>query len=104
MGVIIKVDYNAIENTAEAIATYISTHKAEMQKASSEVSELSSFWQGEDYTQFLNQWSKVVAKDSTSGRIVTDLENYGNFLKYAARQYKIAQEKAVGRASLLPRY
>lgn len=104
MGVIIKVDYNVIENTAAAIDTYISTHNTEMQKASSEVAELSASWQGDDYMQFFNQWSKVTAKDSISGRIVSDLENYGTFLRYAARQYKIAQEKAVCRASLLPRY
>ena len=94
----IHVDYSKFNKTAEKIETYIENHEKNMKLATQEVKALSSTWQGKDATEFQNQWNGVTEKGSTSEAMIQALKNYATFLRYAGKQYKDAQEKAVNNA------
>jgi WXG100 family type VII secretion target len=97
----IKVNHREFETAADAIDKYIQNHNKNMAAADQEVKTLGSTWQGKDSMQFQNQWDKVSDHDSTSRNMTKALENYADFLRYAASQYKDAQSKAVNRANSL---
>ena len=100
----IKVDHSRFESTASAIDTYVRTHKNKMNSANGEVNTLSGSWQGTDFTQFKTQWNRVTANDSTSQKMIKAMENYAEFLRFAANKYKEAQTKAVNRAINIPKW
>ena len=100
----IKVDHSQFATTANAVDTYVNQLKSKMNSAEGEVNNMSSIWQGADYTQFKSQWDKVTDGESTYSEMVKSLEAYSSFLKYAAEKYKDSQTKAVNRANLLPRW
>lgn len=100
----IKVDYSKFETAASAIDTYIKQLKTKMSQADKEVLTLATNWQGGDSTQFKTQWKKVTSNDSTYAQLIKSLESYAKYLRYAAKQYKDAQVKAVNRANGLPKY
>jgi WXG100 family type VII secretion target len=97
----IKVNHREFESAADAIDTYVKNHNKNMDAARQEVKTLSATWQGKDSTQFQQQWDQVTEADSTSRNMTKALENYADFLRYAAGQYKDAQSKAVNRANSL---
>jgi uncharacterized protein YukE len=101
MGQFIKVNHSQFENAADAIDTYLSSQKKNMAAAESEVKNLGTTWQGTDSKQFQLQWNQVEDNDSTSKNMTKALENYANFLRFAASTYKEAQSKAVNRANWL---
>ncbi|MEH6993434.1 WXG100 family type VII secretion target [Neobacillus drentensis] len=101
MGQFIKVNHSQFENAADAIDTYLSSQKRNMAAAEREVQNLGATWQGTDSKQFQLQWNKVEDNESTSKNMSKALENYANFLRFAASQYKEAQSKAVNRANWL---
>ena len=100
----IKVDHSKFSGAADAVDSYVSKLKKQMNSAESEVNGLSGAWLGADYTQFKAQWNKVTDGDATYTQMVKALEAYSKFLKYAADKYKEAQSKAVNRANGLPKY
>ena len=100
----IKVDHSKFAGAADAVDSYVSNLKKQMNSAESEVNGLASVWLGADYTQFKAQWSKATDEDATYTQMVKALENYSKFLRYAAEKYKEAQSKAVNRANALPKY
>lgn len=100
----IKVDHSKFSSAAGAVDTYVNQLRTNMTKAGSEVDNMSSIWQGSDYTQFNNQWDKVTNKDSTYSEFVKALESYADFLNFAAEKYKKAQINAINRANGLPRW
>ena len=100
----IKVDYNKFEHTASAIDTYISKHKSNMGKIDAEINGLSSSWQGEDYISIKKEWEQMNALDSTSGKMVKNLNNYAQFLRSVGKTYKDAQRRAIDRANKLPQW
>lgn len=99
----IKVDHGKLRKTAADIDNYISKHKKNMQKINTNVISLNKSWQGKDYNQVKTEWAQMMAKDSTSGKMLESLENYSSFLKYAAKTYMDTQSKAINRANLLPK-
>ncbi|TDL71151.1 hypothetical protein E2R56_19205 [Rhodococcus qingshengii] len=101
MGQFIKVNHSQFENAADAIDTYLSSQKRNMAAAEREVQSLGATWQGTDSKQFQLQWNQVEDNESTSKNMSKALENYANFLRFAASQYKEAQSKAVNRANWL---
>ena len=101
----IKVNHSEFETAASAIDSFVNdTMKKQMNNAEKEVDGLAASWQGRDYMQFKSQWSKVTGSDSSYTKMLKALESYSKFLRYAAKQYKEAQARAVNRANGLPRY
>lgn len=100
----IKVNHQKLETTASQVDSYVSAHKRNMNSMGNMVSGLSSSWEGKDFTEVQNQWNEINAKDSSSGKMISSLENYADFLRYAAKKYKEVQTNAVNRANSLPRY
>lgn len=100
----IKVDHSRFENVAKAIDNYINKHKSNMTKANQEITTLSSTWQGQDFMQFQAQWNRITDNGSTSQKMTKAMENYAQFLRFAANKYKEAQAKAVNRANGIPRW
>ena len=99
----IKANHSKFEATATAMESYVSEHKRKMVTLGNTVTGLSQNWQGQDYTQFKTQWNKVVAKDSTSQKMIQAMENYCKFLRFAAGKYKEGQINAVNRANGIPK-
>lgn len=100
----IKVDHSQFEKAAFAIENYITKHKNNMQAINQSVDSLSSFWQGNDYNQLKTEWQQINACDSTSEKMLKSLDNYADFLRFAANKYKTAQANAINRANNLPKY
>ena len=100
----IKVDHSKFEKAATTIETYIGNHKKQMQSIDKSITELNSDWQGKDYNQLKLEWQEMNASDSTSGKMLKSLENYADFLRFAANKYKSVQSNAINRANSLPRY
>lgn len=101
MGGYIFVNHSKFESAADAIDNYVRRHNKNMDSAGQSVKELSISWRGKDADQFENQWEKVTAGDSTSTKMTKALENYADFLRFAASEYKSVQSKAVNRADWL---
>lgn len=100
----IKVNHSKLESVASSVDNYVKLMKDKMKIAKSEVTSLSSGWQGKDYTWFKSQWDKVTNNDSTYFQMIKSLESYAKYLRYATNKYKEAQSKAVNRANGLPKY
>ena len=100
----IKVDHSQFERTASAIETYISKHKTKMNTIDQSIASLSSSWQGNDYNQLKKEWQEIKGSGSTSDKMLKSLDNYADFLRFAANKYKSAQTNAINRANNLPRY
>lgn len=100
----LKVDHSRFEEAASAIDSYVSLLKGKMRSADQEVGVLSANWQGGDFTQFKTQWDMVTNEGSAYSQMVKTLESYAEFLRFAAKQYKEAQIRAVNRANQLPRW
>lgn len=98
----IKVEHSKFEVAASAVDSYVSTLKNKMQSTQSEVTALSSTWQGSDFTQFKTEFDKVDNEDSTHTQMVIALESYAKYLRFAANKYRDAQARAVNRANSLP--
>lgn len=99
----IKINHSDLERTAREIDNYISSQKRSMTKMGNEIYSLSSYWSGKDYDQIINEWKGINSKNSTTGRMVSALEGYSDFLRFCAQQYKNAQSRAVNLANMLPR-
>ncbi|CEG28515.1 WXG100 family type VII secretion target [Bacillus sp. B-jedd] len=101
MSSFIKVNYNEFESSADAIETYISRQKANMEKAAREVSVLGGSWKGKDFESFKTKWSEMDGSGSTADNFAKSLESYAKVLRHAAKQYKEAQKVAINRANSL---
>ncbi len=100
----ISVDHSQLEKTASAIDSYVSKHRAKMKTIDQSITFLKASWQGADYEQLKKEWQEMNTSDSTSEKMLKSLENYADFLRFAANKYKSAQTNAVNRANQLPRY
>ena len=100
----IKVDHSQFERTAAAIDTYIRNHRNKMNSIDASVNSLGSSWQGNDYNQLKKEWQQIQGSGSTSDKMLKSLDNYADFLRFAANKYKSAQANAINRANRLPRY
>lgn len=100
----VKVDYGQIENAVSVIETYITKHKNNMGKMNQSVTALGASWQCNDYSQLKSEWNQINSKDSTSGKMLQELDEYADFLRFAANKYKSAQNNAINRANRLPKY
>lgn len=100
----IKVDHSQFEKAASAIETYINNHKTSMNSIDQSVNSLGSSWQGNDYNQLRKEWQEIKGSGSTSDKMLKSLDNYADFLRFAANKYKSAQANAINRANNLPRY
>jgi WXG100 family type VII secretion target len=100
----ISADRSRLDRAAGTIDTYVSNHKNKMNSANGEISTLSNSWQGRDFNQFRTQWNRVTANDSTSQKMISAMENYARFLRFASNRYKEAQANAVNRANSIPKW
>ncbi len=98
----IKVDHSQFEKTATTIETYVINHKKNMQSINQSVISLNSDWSGKDYAQLRKEWQEINSSESTSGKMIKSLENYADYLRFAANKYKSAQSAAINRANSLP--
>ena len=85
----IDVDHSKFKKTAKEVDDYVSLLKGDMMIA------------GKDKSEFNQEWSKVKESDSTYTKMVNSFESYSEVLKYAAKEYKSAQEIAVNRSMML---
>ncbi len=97
----IDVDHSKFKKTAKEVDDYVSLLKGDMMIADSKVTSLMWYWQGKDKSEFNQEWSKVKESDSTYTKMVNSFESYSEVLKYAAKEYKSAQEIAVNRSMML---
>ena len=97
----IMVDHRRLEKTAGDIEGYINAHRRAMSDIDSNIISLSSSWQGEDYRQMVCEWNEMKNGSSTSEKMLKSLDNYADFLRWAARKYKQAQIDAINRANRL---
>lgn len=100
----IKVDHSQFEKAASSIESYITKHKIKMKNIEQSVTSLGTSWQGEDYNQLKTECQQMSASGSTSDKMLKSLDNYADFLRFAANKYKSAQANAINRANNLPRY
>ena len=100
----IKVDHSQLERTASTIDTYISKHKTKMNNIDQSIVSLGASWQGSDYNQLKKEWQQIKGPDSTSDKMLKSLDNYADYLRFAANKYKSAQINAINRANKLPKY
>ena len=100
----IEVDHSQLTIMATKIDAYISSHKANMKQINSEIDGLNVNWKGADYNQIEKEWNQIKSSESTSGKMLKSLDNYAEFLRFAANKYKSAQSNAINRANKLPRY
>lgn len=100
----IKVDHNQFERTASTIDNYIKNHRTKMNSIDASITSLGTAWQGNDYNQLKKEWQEIKGSDSTSEKMLKSLDNYADFLRFAAKKYKSAQANAINRANRLPRY
>lgn len=100
----IKVDHSQFEKAASSIESYITKHKNKMKSIEQSVASLGTSWQGEDYNQLKKECQQMSASGSTSDKMIKSLDNYADFLRFAANKYKSAQANAINRANKLPRY
>ena len=98
----IKVNHAQLESAAEKIEESLKMQKTHLNAADKQVSDLNSSYSGEDYNAFKTQWSGVRAKNSFVDKTTNAVENYAEYLKYAAKEYKDAQSKAVNKSNWLP--
>lgn len=99
----ISADLGRLERAARAVDDYVRNHRANMNRANSEIMNLGNSWQGSDFNQFRNRWNTVTANGSSSSNMISSLENYSRFLRFAAGRYRQAQTNAVNRANSIPR-
>ena len=97
----IMVDYRRLEKTAGDIDGYINSHKRAMSEIDNNIVSLGASWQGEDYFQLQREWDEMKSVSSTSEIMLKSLDNYADFLRWAARKYKQAQADAISRANRL---
>lgn len=97
----IMVDYRRLEKTAGDIDGYINSHKRAMSEIDNNIVSLGASWQGEDYFQLQREWDEMKSVSSTSEKMLKSLDNYADFLRWAARKYKQAQADAISRANRL---
>ncbi len=101
---IIRADHSRLEKAAAAVDNYVAEHKKNMSDIDASMTELGLAWQGNDYEQLKIQWQQIDSNESTSGKMLQALENYAEFLRFAADKYKTAQVNAVNRAKKLPNW
>lgn len=95
---VIEVNHQKIEKGADHVDSYISKHKAKMKKIDAKVTDLQKSWDGKDYTKAKKAWKDMNTNDSTSGKMLKDLKNYSELLRFSARKYKKAQIDAINRS------
>ncbi len=98
----IKVNHARLDSAAEKIEESLKRQKAHLNNADNQVKNMQSSYSGEDYNAFKTQWSGVRAKGSFVDKTTNAVENYAEYLKFAAKEYKDAQSKAVNKSNWLP--
>ena len=102
MSTYIKVNHSDLEKAADKLDNYLKQHKSLKSQADTQVQNLKSAFQGDDYMAYEVQWNKLDDKDSTMIAVTDKTKMYVEFLRYAAAQYKKAQSDAVNRANRIP--
>ncbi len=97
----IDVDYGVLEETAAVIESYVAGHRRHNQAIEEELRLLGSQWRGADYNGIVEQWQRMEAPDSESGRLLRELETQAENLRWASERYKSLQKAAISRAKRL---
>ena len=97
----ITVDHKRLEKTANDIDGYINAHRKAMSEIDNNITSLGASWQGKDYSQTVREWNEMKNSSSTSEKMLKSLDNYADFLRWAAKKYKQAQTDAINRANRL---
>ena len=98
----IKVNCSTLNSTATAVEKYASVLKKKMSAADTDIKSID--WQGLDYAAFQTKWGEAMNDSSVYMKMRKSLESYADYLRYAAKRYKDAQNAAVNRANSLPRF
>ncbi len=97
----ITVDHREIRNAANKIEDKITEIKSAMKNANGDAESLINYWKGEDFNEFIQKWRTYDDKGSSYGMLITFLESYVKYLRFASEKYQTAQENAISRASKL---
>lgn len=97
----IRVECNKLDSTAAVIEAYLGKFRKQMKQADGAVETMKINWQGDDSQVFVKQWETVTDSSSTTKGMEKALEAYGEYMRYAASQYKKAQDSAISRGSQL---
>lgn len=98
----IKVNHAKLENAARNIENSLQRQKSHLDSADKQVNNMKQSYSGEDYNAFSSQWAGVRAKGSFVTKTTNAIESYAEYLKFAAKEYKDAQSKAVNKANWIP--
>ena len=97
----IKVDSNKFEVTASEIDEFIKFLKGKMIEADNEIINLGAAWEGRDFSMFKVRWDTVNDNDSVYYKMISALESYADYLRFAGKRYKETQAEAINNATNL---
>ena len=99
----IQVDHSRLNAVADTVETDAKGIKSQMAKAQLSVMQMAIGWQGKDASKFLKKWETNYEANAAYKLTIYQMEAYARYLRYAAKQYKDAQTKALNSANKLPR-
>lgn len=99
----IQVDHSRLNAVADTVETDAKGIKSQMAKAQLSVMQMAIGWQGKDASKFLKKWETNYEANAAYKLTIDQMEAYARYLRYAAKQYKDAQTKALNSANKLPR-
>ena len=97
----IRVDCGELRTIAGKIDAYVEFAKDQQKKANEEQERLSLHWQGLDHKAYEEKWNTATVESMKYNGMLKAMENYADYLRYAASEYEKAQERAIGTATRL---
>ncbi len=101
---LIEVNHSTLIDVADAIDAYCTAQDNEMKTANAAICKmLFNDWIGDDANAFFEKWNEVDKEGSATEQFKKMLKNYGDYLRFCAKEYAKAQEDAYNLAYRLPR-
>ena len=97
----ICVNTSKLRSAADSIERYVQLHRQQMQHSEASLVDLHSSWSGVDYQQLMIEWDQMSSNHSVSGNMLRALENQVKDLRWAAKEYDKAKNRALSRAKRL---
>ena len=98
----IQINHSKLKKSAETIDDYLSVMSKYMDLSTNKVNDLvARDWLYADANEFQNRWLKNNDSTSVTNKMKASLKNYSDSLKYAEKQYKGAQARAINKANSL---
>lgn len=99
MGNFINVDLKILRKAKRALTDYNNTQSQYVNLIKSNVSDVSTSWDGDDSSVFLLKWNGMSASDGVFTLTEQYLKSYKSILASAYKAYKQAQSESVEQAS-----